>query len=239
MDPTVSDFFSKGGDEYETLYRLDHGPRIRALLDRYDLVNQLKGKRVIDVGGGQGFLGEMLDPSTQYHVIDGATVPPNKRLCKGEWVVADLDYDRFAESNPVVQDTWVGGGGGFHSFPWPRFDCAFALEVLEHLKSPYHCIEQLKMLVKQDGDIFISVPDESVWHNTPNPFTFWPPQHFEVWLRQMALPVVDFYVYKPTVRGWPAYQFKCRNAAWTEAQMIYPKTEAKFIGKKPHEYANL
>lgn len=239
MDPTVAGFFDKPVEGYEQLYRLDHSPRIRALLDRYDLVNQLKGKRIVDVGGGQGFLGEMLDKSTEYWVIDGATVPPNKRLCKGTWYQTDLDYDRFAESNPVIQDTWVGGGGGFHSCAWPQFDTAFCLETLEHLKSPYHCIEQLKMFVKRDGDIFLSVPTETVWHNTPNPSLFWPPQSFAQWLQQMALPVLDFYVYEPKVRGWPAYQYRCRNAAWTEAVMRYPKQEAKFIGKKPHEYANL
>ncbi len=233
IDPTVSDFFTKNGDEYETLYRLDHGPRIRALLDRYDLVNQLKGKRVVDVGGGQGFLGEMLDSSTEYWVIDGADVSEEKRLCRGTWGKADLDRDTFSDGVFRLTE-----GTGWKTLMEP-FDVAFCLETLEHLTSPYHCIDQIKSLVRPDGDIFLSVPTESVWHNTPYPSLFWPPTNFVDWLAQMALPLVDFYVYEPKVRGWPAYQFKCRNADWIEAKMRYPKEEAKFRGKKPHEYANL
>jgi len=224
MDATVAGFFDKGADQaYSTLYRLDHGPRIRALLDRYDLVNQLKGKRVVDVGGGQGFLGEMLDPSTDYWVIDGAHVPESKRLCKGTWKVADLDHDSFG-----ANAEWAAGT-----------DAAFFLETVEHLQSPYHAVVQLKELVKKDGFIYISTPTETVWHNTPYPSLFWPPQSFVQWLGQMALQVVDFYTYEPKERGWPAYQYACINRDWVHAQMLYPKQESKFVGKKPHEYANL
>jgi len=223
MDQTVHDFFAKNAEDgYAQTYRLDHGPRIRALLDRYDLVEGLKGKRVVDVGGGMGFLGEMLDSSTQYWVVDGAEVPQDKRLCDGCWRVRDLDHDEFGKD-------FLSG----------FFDTAFFLETIEHLQSPYHAIVQLKEIVKPDGDIFISTPTETVTHNTPYPSLFWPPQSFAQWLGQMALPILDFYVYKPKERGWPAYQYRCRNAAWTEARMLYPKAEPKFAGKKPHEYSNL
>ncbi len=231
IDPSVQGFFTKGGNEYETLYRLDHSPRIRALLDRYDLVNQLKGKQIVDVGGGQGFLGEMLDSSTDYWVIDGADVPPEKRVCKGHWTTLDLDHAGF--SSP-----YSSGIDG--ALPHPRqFDAAFFLETIEHLQSPYHAVVQLKEIVKRDGFIYISTPTETVWHNTPYPSLFWPPQSFVQWLGQMALQVVDFYTYEPKERGWPAYQYTCLNRDWIHAQMLYPKQESKFQGKKPHEYANL
>lgn len=224
-DSTVTGFFSKGGDEYEQLYRLDHSPRIKALLDRYGLVESLKHKRVVDVGGGQGFLGELLDPSTDYWVIDGADVPQAKRLCKGSWGQVDLDHDNFGNN-------WRVGLN-------QRFDAAFFLETIEHLQSPYHAVVELKELVKPDGYIFISTPTESVWHNTPYPSLFWPPASFTQWLGQMALQVVDFHTYEPKERGWPAYQYTCINRDWIHAQMLYPKSESKFHGKKPHEYANL
>jgi 2-polyprenyl-3-methyl-5-hydroxy-6-metoxy-1,4-benzoquinol methylase len=222
MNQTIDNFYRKEGlDDYVRLYRLDHSPRIAAMIDRYNLKEGLKGKRLVDVGGGLGFAGELLDESTDYTVIDGAIIEESQKLCKGNWVKVDLDYDRFGEGRKSLYDT------------------AFCLEVLEHCVSPYHCIEQLKNIVKQNGDIFISVPTETVTHNTPYPSLFWPPRNFAQWLNQMALPIVDFYVYQPNHRGWPAYQYHCRNAAWVEAQILFPKTESKFIGKTPQQMANL
>ncbi len=235
IDPTVSQFFTKGGDEYETLYRLDHGPRIAELLRRYDLVNQLKYKRVVDVGGGQGFLGEMLDSSTEYWVIDGAEIPLNKRLCKGSWVQRDLDYDRFADVPYYQQDTSYGYSGG----RWPQFDMGFALEVLEHLSNPYQALEQMKKLIKPDGLIHISLPCESVWHNVVYPSLIWPPQNWIVFLQQMALPVLDHWTYEPKERGWPAYQYVCINKPWSEKRLIYPKDDPKFLHATPLQCTNL
>jgi SAM-dependent methyltransferase len=153
-------------------------------------------------------------------------------------VTTDLDHDRFAD--------WVAfhaqlseRDGKMHATYPDRFDAAFFLETIEHLQSPYHAVVQLKSLVKPDGDIFVSTPTETVWHNTPYPSLFWPPQSFAQWLAQMALPIIDAYTYEPKERGWPAYQYRCRNAGWHEAKMLYPKSEPKFFGKKPHEYANL
>lgn len=222
IDPSIAGFYDKNaGDEYAATYRQDHSPRIRAMVERYGLKEKLAGKRLVDVGGGLGFAGEWLDPTTDYWVIDGAEFRPEQRVCKGSWLRADLDHDRFGE--PVAG----------------IFDAAFCLETLEHCTNPYNCIEQIKRLVRSDGDIFLSVPTESVTHNTPYPSLFWPYQNFVQWLGQMALPVEDGYVYKPKGRGWPAYQYKCRNANWTEARMLFPKPDPKFQGKTPQEYANL
>lgn len=217
---TVDGFYSKL-DGYAESYWLDHGPRLRALLEKYNLVEKLKHKSVVDVGGGLGFLGKLLDPSTRYIVFDGAnTLREQTRLCKGEWIIVDLDKDGFGNYGTDAE-------------------AVFCLETLEHLTNPYHAIVEIKKLVKLNGDIFLSVPTETVWHNTPYPSLFWPPANFVQWLGQMALPIVDAYIYTPKDRGWPAYQYWCRNAPWEEARMLFPKSESKFFGKKPHEYANL
>jgi SAM-dependent methyltransferase len=227
IDPTVSGFFSKNAAEgYAAQYRLDHGPRLKALLDRYGLVESLKSKRVVDVGGGLGFLGELLDPSTEYWVYDGSESAPEIRVSKGTWVRTDLDHDQFG-GGPIC-----GEDGAFA-------DAAFCLEVLEHLGNPHHCLVEIKKLVKPDGEVYLSVPTESVWHNTPYPSLLWPPQNFAVFLRQMALPILDFYVYEPKGRGWPAYQFKCRNAPWREKELVFPKAEEKFRDCTPLEATNL
>jgi 2-polyprenyl-3-methyl-5-hydroxy-6-metoxy-1,4-benzoquinol methylase len=231
-NPTVEGFYDKS-ETYAETYALDHLPRIQAMFDRYGLRESLKGKRLLDVGGGQGLAGTLLDPSTDYWVIDGADIKPAQRLCKGTWHQVDLDYHTFGSED-----------GDNCLARKPQWDAAFCLEVLEHLPGIYNCVAETKKLVKRDGDIFISVPTEEVWHNAIFPSLLWPPQNFLQWLRQMALPLVDpardsAYIYRPTRRGWPAYQFRCRNADWTESEMLFKKDDPKFYGKTPQEYCNL
>ncbi len=122
-----------------------------------NLRESLKGKRVLDVGGGLGFLGKQLDPSTEYWVIDEAFVPEEKRLCAGEWLVADIEHDKFSEyvlfharvvSNDPVRTEYSG-----------RFDAAFCLGV-SRFANPDHCIAEIKKVVKEGGDIITSLQDE-------------------------------------------------------------------------------
>lgn len=223
MNDTVASFYAK--DSYQESYDSQHGARLDAVVAHHDLKNRLAGKRVVDIGGGMGFLGKRLDPSTDYCVIDGAEIAEKDRLCAGNWKQFDLDHDQFGS----YRDTSLCG----------PFDAALCLETLEHLPGIYHCVEQMKRLVKRDGDIYISVPTETVWHNVIYPSLLWPPQNFHQWLGQMALPVVEFWTYKPKDRGWPAYQYHCRNADWTESVMLFKKDDLKFYGQTPVGYANL
>lgn len=231
MNQTVTDFFAKNaGESYADRYRLDHSPRLQALLDHYGLRESLKGKRVLDVGGGLGFLGELLDPSTDYWVIDGAEIECKQRLCKGDWLRFDLDHDTFGS----YRNTAFCGS----------FDAAFCLETLEHLGNPHHVLVEIKKLVKPDGDIFISIPTEEVTHNAPYPGLLWPPQNFIQFLGQMALPLAEptresAYIYQPKDRGWPAYQFRCRNDPWEKKRLAFPKAEAKFLPLTPLEATNV
>lgn len=235
MNDTVQGFYTKGVTDYVENYRLDHSPRLRALIDRYDLHAQLAGKRVLDIGGGLGFLGELLDPTTDYTVLDGATIVPSQRLCKGTWAKVDLDYDAFSwdiHADPVYKG-WGGGAAR------GTFDAAFCLETLEHVGNPHHLLVQLKALVKPGGDVFLSVPTEGVTHNTPYPSLLWPPTSFALFLAQMALPITDAYVYQPKDRGWPAYQYRCTNEAWSQKRLLFPKADPKFRDCTPLEATNL
>ena len=222
---SVEQFYTKNGDAYVRQYRIDHSPRIQEMISRYDLKKGLAGKRLADIGGGLGFAGELLDESTEYWVIDGANIDPAIRVSKGNWFKADLDYDKFSES----RDTVMGG----------LFDAAFCLEVIEHCSSVHNLLVEIKKIVKPNGDIFISIPTEQVTHNAPYPSLLWPVQNFAQFLGQMALPIEDFYVYKPVSCGWPAYQFKCRNAGWEEKKLLFPKDEAKFLPLNSVECTNI
>src|SRR5665213_1148785 len=127
IDPTVSDFYTKNpAADYMAQYEISHGPRLDAIAARYDL-KSLRG-RVLDVGGGLGFLGKRLDRSVDYWVIDGAEITEEQRLCGGHWEKRDLDHDSLALD-------WVDGNGS----P-ARFDVAFFLETLEHCGNPHHAL---------------------------------------------------------------------------------------------------
>lgn len=221
---TVRDFYTKNpGSGYATEYEASHGPRLDALVAHYGF-DKLKSQKILDVGGGLGFLGKRLDPSNDYWVMDGAEISPDQQLCRGSWLKADLDHDPFGLSS---------------SGP---FDAAFCLETLEHIGNPHHALVEIKKLVKPNGLICLSIPTETVWHNAPYPTLLWPENpNFRLFLQQMALPIIEFWHYKPASVGWPAYHYLCRNAAWTEnpRRFLFPKDEAKFLGATPLEATNL
>lgn len=222
-DASVERFFTKNAaDGYAAQYEIDHGPRLDAMISRWNLRESLKGKRVLDVGGGLGFLGKRFDRSTDYWVVDGADMPVAMRLCPGWWQFADLDYEQF--SKPILR-----GENG------ERFDAAFCLETLEHLTNVYHCLVETKKLVKPDGDIYISIPHANVTHNYIYPALMVDPNNFAQFLGQMALPVMEYWLWD---RGWNAHHFKCRNAGWHEKVMLYPKQEQKFVHATPVEMVN-
>jgi SAM-dependent methyltransferase len=240
IDPTVSQFFTKNPEsDYMAKYEYSHGPRLDALAARH--LTDLKNQKVVDVGGGMGFLGRRLDSSNHYWVIDGADIPDIKctgpigqlTLCKGVYVKQDIDRDYFSNLD------WYENGERFQMNLNGYFDAGFALEVLEHLSNPYHCLVELKKVVKPGGLIYISIPTESVWHNVVYPGLLWPIPNFSQWLGQMALPVIDFWEYKPVSIGWPAYTFVCRNDPWSSKTLLYPKEEAKFRDCTPLQATNL
>lgn len=218
MNNSVDNFYLKNPeDNYIDQYEKDHGPRLDAMIQRWDFA-KLQNQSILDVGGGLGFLGKRLDKSNTYTVFDGAEIPSDKRLCKGTWSKMDLDRDFFGS---LYQN---------------QFNYCFFLETLEHLTNPYNALVEIKKAVKENGEIIISYPTEQVWHNTIYPSLIWPPENFKVFLDQMALPVIETWLWD---KGWPAYHWRLRNAPWSEGKMVFPKTEAKFYGKTPQEYTNL
>lgn len=62
------------------------------------------------------------------------------------------------------------------------------------------------------------------------------PRSFAQWLGQMALPIESYWLWD---KGWNAHHFVCRNAAWSEKVMLFPKQEQKFFNATPVEMVNL
>ncbi len=227
MDHTVSDFFTKATPGYLAEYDHSHGPRLDDLVTRLaPLLSVLPtGARVLDVGGGLGFLGKRLRPDIDYWVVDGAEIAPDQRLCEGHWLSVDLDHHAWGGS--LVN---VAGGD---------FDIAFCLETLEHIGNPHFAIEQIKAATKVGAPVVISVPPYSVTHNCPYPGLLWPETNFRQFLEQMALPVFDSWEYQPKTVGWPATHYLCTNQPWSAKKLLFPKQEAKFIDCTPLQATNL
>ncbi len=232
MDESVSNFFAKNAaDNYAQQYEIDHGPRLDAMLTHWGLVEYLKGKRVVDIGGGLGFLGKRLDKSTEYWVVDGAQISDEHRLCSGRWFFNDLDRDEF--SRPVLRAIQRGHVG--NSEGQIKFDVAFCLETLEHLTSPYNCLAETKKILKDNGDLIISIPHENVTHNAIYPALLWPPSNWEQFLGQLALPIKDRWLWD---KGWNARHWWVKNRPYREKVMAFAKQESKFIDATPVEMVN-
>lgn len=235
MNDTITNFYTKNPEEnYIDTYDSQHGARLDAMVERFNLKN-IKDLRIVDVGGGLGFLGKRLDESNFYCIVDGASVPKEKLLCKVDRrIVLDLDhagmlgalfkYSKYTEETreDVYDDK--------------KYDYGFILETIEHISNPFFCLNEMKKVVKKDGEIIISFPHENVWHNVVYPGLFWPKQNFEIFLEQMALPIIDYWLWD---KGWNAYHYRCRNAGWDEKKMIFPKQEEKFRFANPLEMTNL
>lgn len=215
IDDIIQNFYEKY-DNREEKYNQDHSPRLDFTVKRFNLL-ELENKHLADFGGGYGFLFQRLKENNNKTIFDGAEIDTNRLLSPATVVKQDL--------NQVIDNK-----------PADRFDTSFCFEVLEHLENPYRCLVEIKELTKTNGEIYLSVPDVSVWHNTPYPTLIFPHNNFEIFLSQMALPILD---YAKFTDGWHTHIWKCRNADWREARMIFPKQEVKFFGKQPVQYTNL
>lgn len=223
---TVTHFYDKNASEgYGATYDLQHGDRLDKTVDHFNL-SKLTTEKVLDIGGGLGFLGKRLPSTIDYWVIDGAETRPEQRVAKGQYLNFDLDHSHFGS----YRDT------AFNGF----FDVAFILETIEHCGNPHHVLVETKKLVREGGMILVSIPTITVWHNAPYPGLLWPTEHFEQFLGQMALPVVNRWDYIPGPgKGWPAHHFLCTNRPWSEKRLMFPKAEAKFRDCTPLEATNL
>lgn len=209
-------------------YDRQHGPRMDFAIEKCGL-DKLTGV-VIEYGAGSCYvLKRMVNSKCKYAIdasyandpsynIDNQTSGDENGICRYPY---EVDIPNPMKSNPKMK--------GLH-------DIGICFETIEHVASPYTLIENLKFDVKEGGDIFLSIPDVSVTHNTPYPGLFYPESNFVEFIEQMAVIPVAHYIW---TGGWKTHIYHCKNMPWECAKMKFPKTDAKFIGKTPIEYANL
>lgn len=234
MNKTITEFYTSEDKDKEYIknYDIEHGPRLDAIIETFNL-KELKNLSILDIGGGMGFLEKRLDESNRFLIIDGAELPHEKKVAKFVQLKQDINIP-FAHNCEVTCDTTKGTAYELNY----KFDASFCFEVIEHLENPYRCLLEMKEATKENGYIYVSVPDISVTHVTPYPGLIYPVDNFIIFLQQLALIVEDYFLFD---KGWKTHIIKCRNAKMEDAIYvpIFKKNEPKFIGRTPIEIANL
>ncbi|MFH1744861.1 MAG: class I SAM-dependent methyltransferase [bacterium] len=122
---------------------------------RRNAILKLLGKRnlVLDVGCGEGFLGEEIKKKTSA-VVYGIDVAES---------VVDLAKNKldevFCSDIEKNIDSWP------ENIKTKKFDIIIVSEVLEHLFYPEKLLDDLRKVLKKDGEIIITVPNILFWKN--------------------------------------------------------------------------
>jgi len=114
---------------------------------RFSVIGKLCKGKILDAGCGSGELKKYLPKDCNYTGID---MDPSDK-----WLITGSVYDLPFEDN--------------------LFDTVAILEVLEHLETPMNALREIKRVVKDGGNVIISVPNPynldqiaSILHNDIN-----------------------------------------------------------------------
>lgn len=107
----------------------------------------LAGRRVVDVGAGEGYFSRLV----------GEYVKAHDRVPAGEVLRAcDLYPDNFRYRDVVCDRIDAAGRLPYDD---DTFDAACSIEVIEHLEDQFHFIRELYRIVKPAGRIMVTTPN--------------------------------------------------------------------------------
>ncbi len=101
---------------------------------------QISGRNVLDFGAGSGALLESFQKRGFSGVGVDALPRPKDLNSKLNWLVADLNDELPSEMDAT-------------------FDCITAIEVIEHLENPRHCLRTLFKKLRPGGILILSSPN--------------------------------------------------------------------------------
>jgi SAM-dependent methyltransferase len=109
---------------------------------------ELRG-RVLDVGGGAGFIARYMDPTVDYWVVDPSPM----------WHESAIEAlaRKFRESGPSPH--FVDGCGEHLPFPDADFDSVLAIFSLNHADDPLRCIDEIGRVLRPGGDAYLVLED--------------------------------------------------------------------------------
>lgn len=106
------------------------------------------GSKILDVGGYRGELKQYLPNNVKYFVLDFDKKALEEAKKKGA-ITKQIDFD-----NEII--AWKEN---------QPFDIIVMTEVLEHLKNPAAHLAEVSKLIKDDGVVLISLPNENMLYH--------------------------------------------------------------------------
>ena len=144
------------GRYYQSDVYISHTDGSKGLVEKlYQLVRKktLVGKRKLVTGISQKNTGTLLD----YGCGTGAFLNEMKT---SDWQVNGIEPDSGARNKAEqLVDSKIGLPGELSKFSSDQFDIITMWHVLEHVHELNWTIDQLKRLLKEDGKLFIAVPN--------------------------------------------------------------------------------
>jgi len=154
MKNTLKDFYEEYWDYREKIGKIHTNKgyyipeRLRAVVSM--IPNDAGGKRLLDMGCGEGTLGMLLREKLKDIYTVGCDIAENTveraRFFYDETIQVDLDSDNLPEK--------VGN---------QPFDYIVCVEILEHLMHPDKALLKLKGLLSEDGRMIVSFPNIAWW----------------------------------------------------------------------------
>lgn len=220
MEKSVTQFYDEEVGQSIENYERSHCKRLDFLIQDLKL-NEISNCSIGDFGCGYAPVFQRMakDKNNKFYGFDGASIGISaNQHC--EYLVTDLNLP-FADSFSKEHD---------------KLDYALSFETFEHLPNPYNCMLEIKKILKIDGILYLSIPHQSVTHNTLYPGFIYPVDNFAVFLKQMAFEIIDHRVHS---KNFAQNVFILKNKDWNHSQMMFHKQEDKFKNIEPLIAINL
>jgi SAM-dependent methyltransferase len=145
MEPTSYQEFL---ERHETAHPFEFNNRLSLFLDAYRSHRQALGRAVdvLDIGcGREPELLPRIDENDRYHGVDF--------------------YEPETVNVPSYSAVDLNSGSLSEALGERQFDVVFCGEVLEHLFAPDALVEQMRLVLRDDGILVVSTPNLAYWRN--------------------------------------------------------------------------
>lgn len=115
-----------------------------------DFLKNLPIKNAIDLGCGDASLLEVLNENISYSGVD---ISPTQLRYASEYIKKNNRHKAKIYKGNILD----------LNFKDNSFDIAFACDVVEHVLAPERLFSEIKRVVKNNGYIIFSIPNETIW----------------------------------------------------------------------------